>query len=126
MTNDMRREIVLRELSQGALAGLPSEVSAQAADLVLAALDRYDTWAMGHTAGPEAHPPSTRWRVEILDGGEWIADSRTYTARSLATDRYESENRQAPAWADGKPVERRLVRETTTYTVETPDTRPAP
>jgi hypothetical protein len=45
--HDMRREIVLRELNQGALAGMPSEISEQGAGLVLAALDRYDTWAAG-------------------------------------------------------------------------------
>ncbi|MER6488769.1 hypothetical protein ABT264_35135 [Streptomyces virginiae] len=49
--DDMRRQIVLRELNQGALAGLQSTVSEQAADLVLAALDRYDQWA---AAGPSA------------------------------------------------------------------------
>lgn len=43
---DMRREIVLREINQGALAGMPSQISEQAADLVLAALDRYDEWAL--------------------------------------------------------------------------------
>lgn len=49
MTNpaDMRREIVLRELNQGALAGMQSEISERGADLVIAALDRYDTWAAG-------------------------------------------------------------------------------
>lgn len=50
--DDMRRQIVLRELGQGALAGLRSEISEQAADLVLAALDRYDSWATAQTAGP--------------------------------------------------------------------------
>lgn len=54
MTQDMRREIVLRELNQGALAGFQSEVTGQAADLVLAALDRYDTWAATGTVGPKA------------------------------------------------------------------------
>ena len=51
MTDDMRRQIVLREINQGALAGMPSEISESAASLVLAALDRYDTWA---AAGPTA------------------------------------------------------------------------
>ncbi|RKN56746.1 hypothetical protein D7231_34615 [Streptomyces klenkii] len=41
----MRREIVLREINQGALAGMQSGITEQAADLVLAALDRYDAWA---------------------------------------------------------------------------------
>lgn len=45
--DDMRREIVLREINQGALAGMQTAISEQAADLVLAALDRYDTWAAG-------------------------------------------------------------------------------
>lgn len=45
--HDMRREIVLRELNQGALAGMQSEISDRGADLVLAALDRYDAWAAG-------------------------------------------------------------------------------
>jgi hypothetical protein len=48
--HDMRREIVLRELNQGALAGKQSEVSEYAADLILAALGRYDTWAAGKAA----------------------------------------------------------------------------
>ncbi|MFE0647455.1 hypothetical protein ACFVZH_02540 [Streptomyces sp. NPDC059534] len=51
MTDDMRLQIVLREINQGALAGMQSEISEQAADLVLAALDRYDNWA---AAGPDA------------------------------------------------------------------------
>ncbi|MGW5582806.1 hypothetical protein [Streptomyces sp. NPDC003857] len=42
--DDMRREVVLRELNQGALAGFQSEVTERAADLVLAALNRYDAW----------------------------------------------------------------------------------
>lgn len=45
--DDMRREIVLREINQGALAGMQSKISEQAATEVLAALDRYDTWAAG-------------------------------------------------------------------------------
>lgn len=50
MTADMRREIILREINQGALAGFQSEITGQAADLVLAALDRYDTWVAGKPA----------------------------------------------------------------------------
>lgn len=48
---DMRREIVLREINQGALAGMHSEISEQAADLVLAALDRYDAWKAEQEGG---------------------------------------------------------------------------
>jgi hypothetical protein len=66
--HDMRRQIVLRELNQGALAGMPSEISEQGADFVLAALDRYDIWAAGKAAArlsriAEAHSKS------VGDGG---------------------------------------------------------
>lgn len=40
----MRREIVLREINQGALAGMSSKITTYAADLVVDALDRYDAW----------------------------------------------------------------------------------
>jgi hypothetical protein len=72
----------------------------------------------------EAHEPEYRWRVEILDGVTWIGDSRGYGARSIAVERYQAASHNAPAWADGQPVQRRLVRETTSYTVE-PTTPPA-
>jgi hypothetical protein len=49
-TDDMRREIVLREINQGALAGMQTEISEQAATAVLVALDRYDAWAAGKAA----------------------------------------------------------------------------
>lgn len=52
--DDMRRQIILRELGQGALAGMRSQISEQAADLVLAALDRYDSWATAKAATPSA------------------------------------------------------------------------
>lgn len=39
---DMRIEIVKRELNQGALAGLDSQITDHAARLVIAALDSYD------------------------------------------------------------------------------------
>ncbi|WP_239404661.1 hypothetical protein [Frankia sp. Cj3] len=39
---DMRRQIVLRAINTGALAGMSSEISEYAADLVIDALDRYD------------------------------------------------------------------------------------
>ena len=39
---DMRIQVVLRELNQGALAGLGSEVSEYAARLIVAALDDFD------------------------------------------------------------------------------------
>ena len=43
---DMRIEVVKRELSQGALAGLGSEITGYAARLILTALDSYDEAAL--------------------------------------------------------------------------------
>jgi hypothetical protein len=68
MSDDMRRQIVLREINQGALAGMPSEISDYAATLVLEALNRYDEWAASNAAGrlsriAEAHVK------EVLVGG---------------------------------------------------------
>lgn len=46
--DDMRRQVVLRELNDGALAGMSSRVTEQAVDMVLAVLNRYDAWKAGH------------------------------------------------------------------------------
>ncbi|MFD5566610.1 hypothetical protein [Streptomyces cadmiisoli] len=69
----------------------------------------------------EAHPPHHRWSIETRDAvaDQWppgtpIAD------RDKAVERYEHVTRNWPTWKDGLPVERRLVRATTTYTVEEP------
>lgn len=42
--DELRRDVVLRELNEGALSGMDSQVSERAADLILAALNRYDAW----------------------------------------------------------------------------------
>jgi hypothetical protein len=71
--------------------------------------------------GEEAHPPQHAWRVETRDplANEWAPGSH-FPRRQAAVERYETANRTAPLWRDGTPVERRIVRETTTYTVEEP------
>jgi hypothetical protein len=71
--------------------------------------------------GTEAHPPHHRWYVETRDGlaDEWAPGMRL-TDRAEAVERYEALNENHPTWKDGTPVERRIVRETTTYTVEQP------
>lgn len=75
------------------------------------------------TAAPiavEAHPPLHRWRVETLDS---VADQWTPMG-SLRSDSKSAHKARAafdtshPLWADGEPAQRRVVRETTTYTVE--------
>jgi hypothetical protein len=63
-------------------------------------------------------PPDTSWYVEVFDGAGWLRDSRSFNDREFAVERLTSQQRVAPAWADGTPVQRRLIRETTTYTIE--------
>lgn len=67
----------------------------------------------------EAHPPVHRWRVEVLDGDDrWVPYSGLKTDRDEAVWLLHAGERSRPRWADGTPVQRRLVRETTTYVVE--------
>lgn len=67
----------------------------------------------------QAHPPQHAWRVETRDplADQWAPGSH-FAHRPAALERWETANRNAPLWRDGTPVERRIVRETTTYTVE--------
>jgi len=67
----------------------------------------------------EAQPPYHRWYVETLDdlANEWAPGQR-FTDRSDAVERYQTVSEHHPLWKDGTPVQRRLVRETASYTVE--------
>lgn len=68
---------------------------------------------------PETETRTVRWRLQILDG-VWGSYGRPFNDRDEATARLCSDNEQRPVWndPDRTPVLRRLVRETTTYTVE--------
>ncbi|GAA0637497.1 hypothetical protein GCM10009535_12370 [Streptomyces thermocarboxydovorans] len=74
---------------------------------------------MADETATEHRPAVSRWRVETLDNlaNEW-APGTGWPVRALAVERFDAMNAQAPRWKDGTPVTRRLVRETTTYTVE--------
>lgn len=50
--DELRRDVLLRELNTGALAGFDSRVTEQAADLLLAVLNRYDAWKANRLADP--------------------------------------------------------------------------
>ncbi|GGS96441.1 hypothetical protein [Streptomyces violaceus] len=71
--------------------------------------------------GTEAYPPQHRWRVELFDylAEEWVPGGTRYPERNQAMERCQAMREKAPVWKDGPPVQRRVVRETTTYTVET-------
>lgn len=67
----------------------------------------------------EAHPPTHAWKVESPRRDNWASWGTTYDERDWALERYES----ALEHASTRPF--RLVRETTTYTVEAEYTPPA-
>ncbi|MFE9064960.1 hypothetical protein [Streptomyces violaceusniger] len=66
----------------------------------------------------QAHPESKRWRVEILDGEEWLPGGTAFTNRAEAVAHRQDLDARTPRWADGTPVRRRIVQETTQYTVK--------
>ncbi|QBJ94463.1 hypothetical protein D0Z67_29275 (plasmid) [Streptomyces seoulensis] len=71
----------------------------------------------------EARPRQASWRVETYDpdAGEWAPGSH-FLCREAAVERRDTATERAPRWADDTPVQRRIVRETTTYSVEPPST----
>ncbi|WP_330328224.1 hypothetical protein [Streptomyces pseudovenezuelae] len=71
----------------------------------------------------EAYPPQHRWRIELFDylAEEWVPGGTRYPYRHKAMERCQAMREKAPTWKEGPPVQRRVVRETTTYTVEQPD-----
>lgn len=80
------------------------------------------------TQQPEApHPAEVRWIGEIQESdGLWgylVADHD----RAVVEKRLAWQQERYPTWADGAPIRCRLIRMTTTYTVEpTPDTTEEP
>ncbi|MFB6696349.1 hypothetical protein [Streptomyces rubiginosohelvolus] len=79
-----------------------------------------------HERAAEAHPPRIQWRTETHDpiANEW--DQGTpYTERADAVARHQTREERFPTWKDGSRVQRRLVRATTTYTVEPEPAAPA-
>ncbi|MFD5709518.1 hypothetical protein ACFWHW_03835 [Streptomyces pharetrae] len=67
----------------------------------------------------EAHPAEHSWAAELYDplADEWVPGTR-YAVRDRAVNHLAHARSIGPAWKDGTPVQRRLVRATTTYTVE--------
>ncbi|MFR9794279.1 hypothetical protein ACL07V_37595 [Streptomyces sp. MB22_4] len=76
-------------------------------------------------AAEEAHPAEHTWAAELYDplAEEWVPSTR-YRVRDRAVNHLEHAKAIGPTWKDGTPTHRRLVRATTTYTVEQP-TAPA-
>lgn len=100
----------------------------EAADAMDAHCEQYGVFGVGdrlrrmadeaQPAEAEAHPTKRRWVIEILDGDEWMPASSFRTDRSQALAQLHMARKQRPLWSDNTPVQRRFVRETTTYTVE--------
>ncbi|WP_405718096.1 hypothetical protein [Streptomyces sp. NBC_00046] len=70
-------------------------------------------------AEPEAHPAEHTWAAELHDplADEWVPGTR-YVLRERAVNHLKHATSIGPTWKDGTPTQRRLVRATTTYTVE--------
>ncbi|WP_405461549.1 hypothetical protein OG786_29160 [Streptomyces sp. NBC_00101] len=70
----------------------------------------------------EAYPAQHRWMAETYDdlAREWD-QGMPCRERADALARHRAREERYPTWADGTPVQRRLVRETTTFTVEPVD-----
>ena len=68
-----------------------------------------------------AYPTVKRWRIELYDplAEEWTPGV-PLPDRQEVVDRLARMNITRGTWSDGEPVIRRIVRETTTYTVEEP------
>jgi hypothetical protein len=85
--------------------------------------DFYPTITGSGPAEPEApHPSQSRWRVEMYDpvAGQWAPGS-SLPSLEAARQRLAQAEHVAPKWRDDKtPVQRRIVRETTTYAIEAP------
>lgn len=92
---DMRVQIVMREINQGALAGFSSEISEYAAGLVIQALDTFDyqsvqtAWGDGFRAGiafqkaRDCHTPELPWprppsRGNAVAAPGWAATAPAY------------------------------------------------
>jgi hypothetical protein len=73
----------------------------------------------GEAQPSEAHPAERKWAAELYDplAEQWVPGTR-YADRDRAVNALAHGKRVGPAWKDGTPTERRLVRATTTYTVE--------
>ncbi|NDZ63592.1 hypothetical protein [Streptomyces cyaneofuscatus] len=89
----------------------------EVADAVLAVLS---------TSEAKAHPAKTQWAVEIYDPrhSTWVTPTR-FHAPEVAADAQAAYEKNTPTWTDGSPVQRRIVREETTYTVEPEPAAPA-
>ncbi|MGW8679594.1 hypothetical protein ACWGNN_00745 [Streptomyces sp. NPDC055817] len=74
------------------------------------------------TSAAEAHPAEHTWAAELHDpiANEWVPGTR-YITRDRAANHLAHASAIGPTWKDGTPTQRRLVRATTTYTVEPAD-----
>jgi hypothetical protein len=71
------------------------------------------------TQAGEAHPAEHTWAAELHDplADEWVPGTR-HATRDRAVNHLAHARTVGPTWKDGTPTQRRLVRATTTYTVE--------
>ena len=99
---------------------VPLHVPAEWADDMRAVLRRIEDGDDEGTEAAEAHPPALTWKIETPLRGEWRHTGATHDDHTWATERYQDAIDTDPAG------EFRLVRATTTYTVEAAHNPAAP
>jgi hypothetical protein len=67
---------------------------------------------------PEVYPTEVSYIGEIEESDGFWMYLTADRDRAAVEKRIASRQKQFPSWADGTPVRRRIVRKTTTYTVE--------
>ena len=112
------RALIARTPGAGALVASPGALRE-----LLAEVDRLRARLAELKARPakaEAHPAKTQWAVEIYDPrhSTWVTPTR-FHAPEVAADAQAAYEKNTPMWTDGSPVQHRIVREETTYTVDT-------
>ncbi|MGY4931591.1 hypothetical protein ACWD7T_10800 [Streptomyces sp. 900116325] len=66
----------------------------------------------------EAYPTETSWIAEVQESDDQWMYLRADCDRAVVEQRIASMQKRFPQWKDGTPVNGRIIRKTTTYTVE--------
>lgn len=69
-------------------------------------------------AQAEAYPTETSWIAEVQESGDQWMYLRADCDRAVVEQRIASMQKRFPQWKDGTPVNSRIIRKTTTYTVD--------
>ncbi|WP_327435695.1 hypothetical protein OG279_09515 [Streptomyces sp. NBC_01201] len=100
-----------------------SNTSPEVARRILGTTEQADTMAAPEV---EAHPTLTEWIGEVQEGDDAWMFLGENSDRAFIEKRVANHHKRFSSWADGTPVNRRIVRKTTTYTVADEAQQPTP